>query len=516
MKKTLVRIIISAFLVIIILMASGVVCSAEGYSLVLKIKSTSVELGAPFRVVIAVSNMPDLQSFKTSMTYDKDLFTYVETKQPEDKNIANFGSSAVGNTITIQSYNSEINFTQSTYLVLVYFEAKKLGTGSFNLTSADGFSSNGTDEIEVSYDSSLSVTVTEPAIQSGNNNLKSLEIEPGTLEPAFSASQTSYSTQVTSDVSKLTVSAVPEDGTATVSVSDTSLVDGANQITIVVTAENGDVKTYTIKVTRGEPTPSPSPSPSPSPVPTPAVTVELPDGTYAILDAPPDVPIPAGFYRSMVIMSEKMVSVYKALKGDLTLYYLSSEGGKSGFYYYDSQSAAYKPFAVLTLPAQSYSVLSPESGTDIPEGFSETTINLGGQDLAAWKKAAGQQDGQYLLYLMNSQGDKAFYIYDQSLQLLALYSTNSTDSTTETPTSETTAADPENEPAPAGPWRLIALLLGLLCLLLTGLAIWLAIRIRNSGGGPDDNHKKSGSDRDDPDDGPQLPLPKAPTIRRVE
>jgi len=217
----------------------------------------------------------------------------------------------------------------------------------------------------------------------------------------------------------------------------------------------------------------------------------------------------------MVIMSEKMVSIYKALKGDLTLYYLSGEGGRSGFYYYDSQAATYKPFAILTLPAQSYSVISPESGTAIPEGFSETTINLGGQDLAAWKKAAGQQDGQYLLYLMNSQGDKAFYIYDQSLQLLALYSANETSETTETSTVETTAADSESPQAPADPWRLIALLLGVLCLLLTGLAIWLAIRIRG-GGGPDDSQKKSGGGRDDPHDGPQLPLPKAPPIRRVE
>lgn len=94
-----------------------------------------------------------------------------------------------------------------------------------------------------------SKTVAAPL--STNNNLKSLTVSNATLSPAFSAGTTSYSAgTVEFSVSKLNINAVAEDAKAKVSISGNNLAVGNNTVKIVVKAENGASKTYTIKVTR--------------------------------------------------------------------------------------------------------------------------------------------------------------------------------------------------------------------------------------------------------------------------
>ena len=94
--------------------------------------------------------------------------------------------------------------------------------------------------------SSGSVTASAPASYSSDNTLSSLQISPGVLSPAFSPDVTTYTTSVGADCASLTVSAVPNDSKATVSVSGKRMDPGFNTTTITVTAENGSKRTYTI------------------------------------------------------------------------------------------------------------------------------------------------------------------------------------------------------------------------------------------------------------------------------
>ncbi len=92
---------------------------------------------------------------------------------------------------------------------------------------------------------------------SGNANLKSLTIN-GLSPSGFSPDVTSYTLTVPGSApDRLTVVAVPEDGTASVSVSGDTLVSGAATVTVTVTARDGTKKVYTVKVTR-QSTPPPA------------------------------------------------------------------------------------------------------------------------------------------------------------------------------------------------------------------------------------------------------------------
>ena len=98
--------------------------------------------------------------------------------------------------------------------------------------------------------------------KSADANLSGLAISSGTLAPVFSADTTDYTATVENSVNSIMVTPVVEENHATVKVNNEavasgttsqaiSLNEGANTVTVEVTAQNGAVKTYTISVTRG-------------------------------------------------------------------------------------------------------------------------------------------------------------------------------------------------------------------------------------------------------------------------
>ncbi len=97
--------------------------------------------------------------------------------------------------------------------------------------------------------------------RSGDADLSRLEIEGVPLVPGFRSDETEYTARVTTSITRLTVNAATEDDeTATMTLNGTplanntnafvDLVQGRNEINIVVTAENESTKTYEVVVTQ--------------------------------------------------------------------------------------------------------------------------------------------------------------------------------------------------------------------------------------------------------------------------
>ena len=96
---------------------------------------------------------------------------------------------------------------------------------------------------------------------SSNNYLSGLKLSQGTLTPAFDRNTTAYTVEVENTTDSITVTPVKDSYWASLTVngktvaSETAseaiaLKEGANTITVRVTAENGSTKDYTITVTR--------------------------------------------------------------------------------------------------------------------------------------------------------------------------------------------------------------------------------------------------------------------------
>lgn len=91
------------------------------------------------------------------------------------------------------------------------------------------------------------INVTRPDNRSKDNNLSSLKLNNGTIN--FVSSTTTYN--VTVDDASTTITATAKDSKSTVAGAGTKNLNyGANKFDIVVTAENGTQKTYTVNITR--------------------------------------------------------------------------------------------------------------------------------------------------------------------------------------------------------------------------------------------------------------------------
>lgn len=118
-----------------------------------------------------------------------------------------------------------------------------VGTNAYNIvvTAEDGTTTK-------TY--KVRVTRQSPPLSS-DATLSSLTVSEGTLTPAFSASIIDYTVNVEYDIEGITIHATANDGNASVSGTGVkSLDEGANPFDIVVTAEDGTWKTYTVVVTR--------------------------------------------------------------------------------------------------------------------------------------------------------------------------------------------------------------------------------------------------------------------------
>jgi hypothetical protein len=107
-------------------------------------------------------------------------------------------------------------------------------------------------------------SITATTAISSDANLSNLQLSSGTLDPVFTQSGTAYNATVTNDITSITVTPTANESHATIKVNGISttsgnpsapinLIVGDNAVSIVVTAQNGTEKTYSLTVTRSAP-----------------------------------------------------------------------------------------------------------------------------------------------------------------------------------------------------------------------------------------------------------------------
>lgn len=212
---------------------------AQAESMIIALSARSVKIGDTLAVTVT---LPAGVTGTVNLTYSKDLFTYQSATAETSVNAGTVS-------MTLGSYGSGNKRASGT----VKFKADAAGTASFAASAPSAGNQEG-DRVDVG---GASVAVENSAVaaddKSKDNTLASLTISEGTLSPEFQSKVTEYQAKVGDQVTSLAVSAQPNDAKASViSVSGADkLKTGVNKVQIVVQAENGVKKTYTIQVTRG-------------------------------------------------------------------------------------------------------------------------------------------------------------------------------------------------------------------------------------------------------------------------
>ena len=373
----------------------------------------SVTVGNNVTISVRVSG--NVGAAKIQMAYDQSYLQFVGGDLGD-------GSGDGGVVTLYRMYNS--GYGSMTFSMT--FKALKTGKTTVSCAGYDIADGIQGDDMKVNMGNSV-VTINAKPTASGNNNLSSLSISPGTLSPGFSAGTTSYSAWVSNSTTSVAVSAKAADGKARVAVwGNTGLSVGNNTVTVQVTAENGSKKTYTINVNRAAgstggntggnaPAPDDTPSPSPTATPEPQVTVTLPDDTQLPVSnqLPEGVSVPAGFESSQLEVDGQTLPTAVHQDGGLVAVYLAGdEGHPAGFYFYNEKTREVQAMTPVAMSTGKLTLVDLPQELVVPQGYTSTLMELGGQQHTLLVPDDTEEPNHYIVYAMDEEGKLGLYLYD--------------------------------------------------------------------------------------------------------
>ncbi len=289
------------------------------------------------------------------------------------------------------------------------FRANDTGTGSVWI-SAGSYCVSGVD-----YDASGSASVSivsastpddsEPDYtpstpgKSGNNALSALTVSAGTLTPAFDPAVTEYTLSLPQGTEKLTLTATPSDSNATVQGDgELTLQEGENTLSLVVTAENGDTKTYTITAKVAQ---------------EPTLFFDYGGAKLGVVKDVEGVVPPTGFTAAEPIShGGDTLPIWVDASGKRTLVYLVDEQGAAGFYLYDKTEGILSPYLPLTLGGTTYIYTGIPADKAVVPGLTAGTVEVLSRTISGWHYEDETLKDFVVLYLMDGEGQYGYYNYD--------------------------------------------------------------------------------------------------------
>lgn len=311
-----------------------------------------------------------------------------------------------GGSLKILDFNT--NATSTTYTCKVTFTAKAVGSAKVYIDSViitDRFA----DESYEGSTASTSVTIKEKNLSS-DANLTYLAPPKGcTLEPKFSSKVTEYTCTVPYSVDYFPLDWTLSDKDATAKgVGSTTLKVGENTRKVQVTAPDGTVKTYTVKITRLAPAVTPTPdlssgvTPSPKPTAEPTTDIVI-DGTEHVLEKIITLPAPEGFSLETYDIGSTTTQI--AFNGSIILVQLTSNID-SVFFIYNEQTNSFSEYKSLKTVASTYTYLSATCDIDAPLAPVRFTVDGVTFDALSSEKLGS---GYYIFKAMNN---KTKSVYD--------------------------------------------------------------------------------------------------------
>ena len=300
------------------------------------------------------------------------------------------------------------------------FRANGTGTGTVSI-SAGSYCIAGVD-----YDASGSASVTivaasepddsEPDYtpstpgKSGNNALSTLTVSAGTLAPAFDPAVTEYTLSLPQGTEKLTLTATPSDSNATVQGDgELTLQEGENTLPLVVTAENGDTKTYTVTAKVAQ---------------APTLFLDYNGQRLGVVKDVSQVTPPAGFAPAEPITySGDTLPIWTDVSGKRTLVYLMDEKTSAqGFYLFSQTTGVQSPYLPILCGSVTYIYTDiPKELSSVP-GLTPATVKAFGQTLNGWTYNDTSLKDFCVLYLMDDAGSYGYYTYDSREETLQRFS----------------------------------------------------------------------------------------------
>lgn len=281
-------------------------------------------------------------------------------------------------------------------------------SASYSVNVVERPSTGGTTSNSGNSGSTNNGTTTPPKedTRSKDNNLSSLTVSQGTLSPKFDAATKSYSVNLTSDISDITIDAKAKDSKAKVSgIGKKSIVIGSQTFEVIVTAENGSKKTYIITVDVSE---------------KPTVFTKLGDSSLGLLIDISKVKAPEGYKGESITLEDTTIQGWTNEASGLTLVYLMDEDGNKNFYIYEGGKVT-KKYETVEIKGTQYVLLDIPSDMEEQVGLTKNKVKFGDLEIEGWSYNDEKHQNYSVVYLMNEAGEKNLYSYESTEGTLQKY-----------------------------------------------------------------------------------------------
>ena len=295
---------------------------------------------------------------------------------------------------TITSDNSKLKYTGGNDLHSIKDSFSTSTSFSYSFKAVDKgvatvssstLISNENGEEKGYFTSKCSINIGEKVEKSSNNYLKSLSIDNATISPEFNKDTLEYSASINSDNdTKININASAVDGKSSISgTGSQNATLGLNKYNIVVTAENGTTRTYTINVTVNEANP---------------IIVKINGKKYTVVRKVSDIQIPEGFEKTSIKIEDKDVDAFKNEKTGYLLVVLIDEKNNTGLFSYNEKNNSYKKYQYYSNSDLNLIIVKPKNSS-IPYKYKKNIFKINGDKVTGY---AFDSNSKYrLVYALN-------------------------------------------------------------------------------------------------------------------
>ncbi len=395
MKQTAKKIL--TIIVTVCLLFSLFVFNASAAGSTVAFSKSKLTVGETLTVTarFSTSSSNPMYGLECFVTYDHKVLDFVKT----DDNVNKITDGKLK--VVLQSAE-QVNLSQ-----IIKFKALKVGSSVISVESIVYADKNDIEQTLSGTGATVTViSASEKA--SSDANLKALSVSAGTLTPAFSPNITSYNVTIPYSETEFWVQATKSHSKATYVVQGSKdMKVGNNKRVVVVTAENGTTKSYTINIIRLDQNGN---QVTEDPDPTDENRIEVAIGEeikYIGEDFASDI-IPAGFKVIDYVYEDKTVA---AIENDeyVMLYLVDPKTDKGDFYIIGSDNA-FTELIKIEVGGQIYYILPTEK---VPEGCQAVSgCDINGVLVNAFKHSDPAYADFYTIYALGPQGNIGFYNYD--------------------------------------------------------------------------------------------------------
>ena len=354
--------------------------------------TSSAVVGNRVTITVTLSSSTAIGSWEMALNYDKSYLQLVSSTAESG------GTKMLGYTTTLSGVKSK-SYT---------FVFKTLKTGNTRV-SVSSYLAYAMDESEMSLTSSSKsiriMTQAElEASYSKDNNLKGLSVTVGEesfdLEEEFAKDTLEYHVTVPTGTTMVNVTATKNDSTASVDGDgEIEVTEGLNTIPIVVTAQNGDEKTYTLIVNVEDQNP---------------IEVAIDGENYSVVKSDSLLTAPAAFTATTVEIDGFQIPAFVNEAIGYTLVGLKDEEGNISYYRY--QNGEYSLYNELT--SKSYTLVPVAFDTELD--YIKTAVEINGATMDAYKYS--EDSNLYIINAINLETGKTnLYLYDKESEAAILF-----------------------------------------------------------------------------------------------